>query len=100
MIEPSPFASSVTVTSCVTTVGAESSTTVTTADAVSEFPASSVTVKTTVFSPRLLQSNVSTSRDKTKSASAVQLLLSVDPLFTSAASIVTEPLASRDAVIS
>ena len=50
-------ASRFTVRSCVTTVGAVESTTVTVAVAVSELPASSVTVKVTVlFDPRFEQS--------------------------------------------
>ena len=95
MIEPSPFASSVTVTSCVAIVGAVVSTTVTVEVAVAIFPERSVTVNVTVFAPRFEQSNEVTSSDN-----ATEVQSSLEPLSMSAVVIDPWPFTSSVTVTS
>ena len=90
-----PFSSKFKVISCVISVGGLASSTVTTAVVALLFPAMSVTVKVTVFSP--ISAHVKSVRSR---ASAVKEQLSVEPLFISAGTITAFPLASNCTVIS
>ena len=84
VIVAAPLASSVNVTSCVTTVGTISSTTVTEAVAVSVLPDASSTVRVTVVAAAMfVQSKALISKLRVNAELSVQL--SEDPLSTSAA---------------
>ena len=85
---PEEFSS--TVMSIGVMVGATSSNTVTVAEAVAVLPARSVTVKVTVLSPRSSQSNSVGSAEK-----ATAMKSSLEPSFSSSASMETLPSSSR-----